>query len=373
MTGTASDAQTTVTVINSGVATSLFTVTTTDTASTQTLLFTESTTTTASTQTDITTTTTTTTVPTTDVSLAPAVTSTKTLYQVRQLKARSRPTDVPEVPKYASGACNANFAKYAKACACAGAKVVTVTAEPSVKTVTIEAGTVTSIYSTYSSTETSTDLATATTSTTLTSVISVTDTVTSTTTETASSTTVISETSTPTTIVTLICKPPGSVFHATVVQSNDGTTRYFNNPGGMTPAWQIGFMPTSNAESLTMVNSHSWVLNSYGYLEGFVPPAGGAEVAVPYLDLSVAAPATVQINAKPKSVVEAAVRAGTYARVSGCISAETNALTLSIEGRNNIFNCGNGLWMSSGDASDAHPGYNCVRLFPTAFARTLYL
>ena len=365
--GTASPIQTTVTVVNSGVATSLYTVTATTTASTETLLFTESATTTASTLTDVATTTTTITVPSTEVSFAPEVTSTKTVYQ-QEVTARSLQTDVPEVPRYASGACDADFFKYAKACACAGVKVITVTAESSVKTVTIEAGTVTSIYSTYFSTETSANLATVTTSTTLTTVISVTDTVTSTTTETASSTIVVSETVTPpTSVVTLTCKPPGSQFHARVIQSDDGSTRHLNDVYGY-PAWQIGFLPGSSPNSMT--DSNSWVISSSGYLEGALPITNGGEVDVPYVDVSVAVPTTVQMRSKPKGEVEAAVLAGTYVRVKACINAETNELTLSVEGRHNIFNCLNILYMSMGDASELPGGYKCVRLFPVAIPRT---
>jgi hypothetical protein len=168
------------------------------------------------------------------------------------------------VPKYASGACDADFARYSKACACAGVKVVTSTAEASVKTVTIEAGTGTSIDSIYSSTETSTDLETATTSTTLTTVISVTDTVMSTTTETASSTTVISETVTPTSVVTLTYKPPGSLFHARVAQSNDGTTRYMNNVAGVIPAWQTGLSPGSSSVTQTNPQTDEFTLSVAG-------------------------------------------------------------------------------------------------------------
>lgn len=373
VTGTTNDVQTTVTVVNSGVATSINTVTTTTTASTQTLLFTESTTTTASTQTDVATTTTTVIVPSTDVSFAPGVTSTKTIYMMEPITPRSLQTDVPEVPKYASAACHANFAKYAKACACAGAKVVTVTAAPPVKTVTVEAGTVTSVYSTFSSTETSTDLATATTSTTLTTVVSVTDTITSTVTETASSTTVISETSTPTSIVTVTCKAPGFVFHANVVQSNDGSIRYLNSANNNLPAWQIGLRPTSPLESLVMLNAHSWVFDAQGYLETAFTPLGSTEIAVPYVDISSTTPTSVRVTTRPKSDIEAGVRAGTYARIRGCIDALTNEITLSVAGKQNILNCGNNLYMSTGVGSELPAIYNCVRLFPTAIRRTMQL
>lgn len=373
VTGTASDVQATVTVVNSGVATSIDTVTTTATAATQTLLFTESTTTTASTQTDVATTTTTVLVPSTDVSFAPGVTTTKTIYMMEPIVPRSLQTDVPEVPKYASAACHANFAKYAKACVCAGAKVVTVTAAPPVKTVTVEAGTVTSVYSTFSSTETSTDLATATTSTTLTTVVSVTDTVTSTVTETASSTTVISETSTPTSIVTVTCKAPGFIFHAKVVQSNDGLTRYLNSVNGILPGWQIGLRPTSPLESLAMLNSHSWVFDSQGYLETAFTPVGSTEIVVPYVDISSIVPTSVRVTTRPKSEIEAGVRAGTYARIRGCIDAQTNEITLSLAGKENILSCGNNLYMSTGVGSELPAIYNCVRVFPTAIRRTMQI
>ncbi|KAK1772238.1 hypothetical protein QBC33DRAFT_553690 [Phialemonium atrogriseum] len=353
VTPSASTLTQTVTDVESAVATALLTKATTETASTETLLFTETTTITASTETDIISETTTVPVTTTDVQLAAGVTSTSTVYLVN-LKARQ--TGSP-LPGYASGVCP-DWDKYVEACKCAGVVPITVTATAATETVTVTADSaVTSTMSTLSSTQTDTVSVTATTSSTQTDTISLTETVTTTETTTASSTTTVLTTSTPTTVVPLTCKPQGLNFRVSS-PLNDGTTRWMNVINKATIAWQT----FSSGSTGTDLYSSTWVLDSNGYLGLANAIAPDTSVLVAYVDLSKTG-ASVAVQAKPKPDVEAAVAAGTFGRVTGCVNAATSEVTLSANGRSNILTCGNGLYLSTGNGVDIRS--DCVQLFPT--------
>ncbi|KAH8904627.1 hypothetical protein BR93DRAFT_930086 [Coniochaeta sp. PMI_546] len=375
----------TATAIKNGVATALFTETDTETVSTEVLLYTESTTVTASTETDILTESTTVTastktdiltqtatvpVTTTAVQTAAAVTSTSTVYQVA---AKARRSASANLPVYASTVCP-SWDKYVSACKCAGAVATTITVPAPAVTVTVPAGsTVTSVVSTLSSTETDIVSAVATVSSTESDISSVTATTLSTETDSilltatvsttqidiVSSTSIASQTSTPTTVVTLTCKPPGTAFQVTSPYT-DGTTRFMNVISSGPVAWQTTSIPVGTGGASTY--SYTWTLDSNGYLELAHLVGTGTTISVPYIDLSVTT-SSVSITTKPKAVVEAAVAAGTYARLKGCVNAATNEVTISGAGRSNILLCGNLFYLSSGTGSDV--SFPCTRLFPT--------
>jgi hypothetical protein len=339
-----------VTVVESAVATELFTETTTETASTETLLFTDATTITATTQTDLVTATTTIIVTTTEVQLAPTFTITSTNYQ-SYLKARQTGSPLPD---YVEGACP-DWDKYVAACKCAGVEASTVTATAATETVTVTADTaITSTVSTVSITQTDTISATTTTSSTQINTDSHTETVTATVTTASFSTTTVSVTSTPTVVVPLDCKPKGQTFRASS-PLNDGTTRWMNVVNQAMVAWQI----FPGAVLPQYLASSTWVLDSNGYLE--LPNAGSVALAA-YVDLSKTGP-SVQVVTAAKAVVDAAVAAGTWARVRGCVNSDTNELTMTANERSNILTCGNALFMSTGNGGDIQLG--CVQLFPT--------
>jgi len=350
----------TATAVESAITTSLSYETTTETDSTETVLSTEFSTIT-STETGIVSSTTT--VPiteTTTETLAPVYT---TIFSyaiagpTRKVKARKDGTLGElegEVPAYAFDVCGGDFQKYAKACGCAGVEVVTVTAKAEVVTVTVPGSTVTDVYSTYLSTETSTDLVTATTSSTVTDITSVTDTVTSTTIVVASSTAIVAEQSTPTSVTAISCKAKGSRFWATVLQTNDGSTRYLTHPGF--PAWQM-----SDSNFLTNAGDVVvWLVSAGGWLEN----AAGLAA---YIETSEAATdALVRVWTKPKAEVDAGVTTGIYARIAACVT-QTNQVLVSGLGRENMFNCGNAFYISS-DHAESQGSY-CVQLFPTTIDR----
>lgn len=375
----------TTTAVASIVATALFTETKVETVSTQLLLYTESTTITASTETDILTQTTsltastetdilaeTVTVPVTATAIqtAPAVTSTFTMYQIAFKARRSASSNLPE---YASTVCP-SWNKYVSACKCAGAVATTITVPAPAVTVTVPAGSAaTSVVSTISITETDVASATATVSSTEVDVSSVTltasstviatialtATVSTTQTNTVSTTSTASQTSTPTTVVTLACKQPGSSFRVSSPYK-DGTTRFMNvvSSNGMV-AWQ-----TVSGTTGPTTYSYTWTLDSSGYLELANPVGTATTIAVPYIDLSAAKGSSVAIVTKPKAVVEAAVAAGTYVRLKGCVNVATGEVTITGAGRANILTCGNGFYLSNGNGSDIRS--DCTQFFPTA-------
>lgn len=348
----------------------LYTESTTITASTETDILTQTTSLTASTETDVITETSTVPVTTTAIQTAPAVTSTSTVYQMAFKARRSASSNLPA---YASTVCP-SWNKYVSACKCAGAVATTITVPAAAVTVTVPAGSaVTSVVSTISITETNVALATAAASSTETDVSSVTVTISSraidtiaftatvstTQIDTVSATSTAFQTSTPTTIVTLTCKQPGTSFRVSSPYK-DGTTRFMNvvSSNGMV-AWQT----VSGATGPTTY-SYTWTLDSNGYLELANPVGTATTVAVPYIDLSAAKTSSVAILTKPKAVVEAAVAAGTYVRLKGCVNAATGEVTISGAGRANILTCGNGFYLSNGNGLDVRP--DCTQFFPTA-------
>ncbi|OIW26859.1 hypothetical protein CONLIGDRAFT_646994 [Coniochaeta ligniaria NRRL 30616] len=389
------DVLTETTTFTASTETDVLTESTTITASTETDVLTETTSATASTETDVVTELTTVPVTATAVQTAPAVTSTSTVYQ---FVAKARRSVASDVPAYASTVCP-SWDMYISACKCAGAVATTITVPAPAVTVTVPAGSaVTSVVSTLSSTETDILLATATASSTETDIASVTATSSSTeidvisvtatsssteidvisvtastsSTETdiiqltatvsttqidiVSSTSTASATSTPTTVVMLTCKQPGSFFRVSSSYT-DGTTRYMNvvSSANMV-AWQTVSAPSATGSTYT------WTLDSNGYLQLAYPIGTATQVAVPYIDLSVKT-SSVQIKTQSKSVVDAAVAAGTYARLKGCVNAATNEVTITGSGRSNILTCGNAFYLSTGTGSDIRS--DCVQFFPT--------
>ncbi|KAK4643804.1 hypothetical protein QC761_404980 [Podospora bellae-mahoneyi] len=339
----------TLTVIESAVETALFTETSTETASTETVLFTETTTITAATQTSIVLETTTVPVTTTVVESASAVTTTAFVYQ-QQMTARDVASSLPE---YVTDVC-ADWEKYVKACSCVGIEPSTVTAAAATETVTVTAGdAITTTVATLSTTQTDVITVTETISATATDIVSATELATVTDTVTASETTTVLTTSTPTSVVSLTCKPTGTVFLASVSPFWDGSTRWMNVVNSNIVAWQsfAGGRPSST--SYTAI----WTTDSNGYL-GLKYTTGNTETLEAYVSKSSTGP-SVQVSVRTKSVVEAAVAAGTHERVKACIDPVTNEVYMSGRGKMNILECGNGLYLSSGTTgsdirSDCH-------------------
>jgi hypothetical protein len=129
----------------------------------------------------------------------------------------------------------------------------------------------------------------------------------------------------------------------------------------MNVAWQTGVQPGTTGPS---TYSYTWTLDSNGYLELANKIGAATSVLAPYVDLTAAQAPSMQIRTQPRTVVEAAVAAGTYARLSGCVNAATNEVYLSGAGRSNILLCGNTFFLSNGTGSDQR--VPCTRLFPTA-------
>ncbi|KAK4201151.1 hypothetical protein QBC40DRAFT_324916 [Triangularia verruculosa] len=328
----------TLTVVESAVETALFTETLTETAATETVLFTQTTTTTAATQTDVILETMTVPVTTIVVESATPVTTTSFVYRA-QMTAR----DVaPELPEYATAVC-ADWDKYLKACSCVGVESLTVTASAVTETITVTAGdAITTTVATLSSTQTDVVTVTETTSATVTDIVSVTESATVTDTVTASEATTVRTTETPTIVVPLTCKPTGSVFRASVSPFHDGSTRWMNVVNNNIVAWQSFAGGSPSATSYTAI----WTIDSNGYLE-LKNPTGNVEVLAAYMSKSATGP-SAQVVVRTKSVVEAAVAAGTHERVKVCINPTNNEVIMSALGRSNMLECGNGLYLSRG-------------------------
>lgn len=374
----------TVTLVQSAIDTVFFTETTTEIASTETRILTETTTVTAATETDFLTEIVTVPYTTTLVSLLPEVTSTATIYQdpmltMKKLKARDTLTQISEadplptleaststndaLPTYATLECR-DWAQYSKACKCVGVTATTITASsPStpVETVTVTASDAfTTVISTLSSTSTDIISLTETVSDVETTIIGATDLVTATTTLiTSAAVETVLATSTPVSVVPLTCKPRQMPFRAST-PFPDGSTRWMNSVSNTIIAWQ-SFAPGTSGPGLY---SSTWQLDaSGGWLEHVNVLPGQTQVFAAYVDAT-ATKATVQVLVKPKSEVEAGVSDGRWARVKGCVNAQTGALSLSIKGRQNTLSCGNGLYVSSGDGKDVRS--DCLTLSPIA-------
>ncbi|KAK4174794.1 hypothetical protein QBC36DRAFT_302520 [Triangularia setosa] len=312
----------TLTMIESAMETALFTETSTEIASTETVLFTEATTVTAATQTNVILETTTAPITTTVVESAVPVTTTSFVYQV-QVTARDVASDLPD---YVTAVC-ADWDNDA----------------------------ITTTVATLSSTQTDIVTVTETTFSTAPDIVSLTECATVTDIATASETTTVFATSTPTVVAPLTCKPAGTVFRASVSPFYDGSSRWMNVVNNNIIAWQsfgAGVAPNPTDPTST------WTLDSNGHLVLKYVTAGQTEIPAAFMDKSKTG-ATVQVSMRPKTIVEAAVAAGTYVRVKACIHPITNEVILSGMGRTNMIECGNGLYLSTGTTgtdirSDCH-------------------
>lgn len=386
----------TVTLVQSAVETVLFTETTREIASTETRILTETTTVTAATETDFLTEIVTVPYTTTVVSLLPEVTSTATNYQdpiltMKKLKARDTLTQIseadplptsseasslptssevepstsdtlPALPTYASLVC-ADWAKYSKACKCVGVTATTVTASAAsapIETVTVTASdALTTVVSTLSSTYTDIISLTETVSDVETTTIGATDLITATATLTTSAAVeTVLATSTPVSVVPLTCKPRQVPFRAST-PFPDGSTRWMNSVSNTIVAWQ-SFAPGTSGAGLY---SSTWQVDAGGWLEHVNVLPGQTQVLAMYVDAT-RTQATSQVLVRPRSDVEQGVNDGRWARVKGCVNAQTGVLTLSVKGRQNVLSCGNGLYVSSGDGKDVRT--DCLTLSPVA-------
>ncbi|KAK4224089.1 hypothetical protein QBC38DRAFT_486253 [Podospora fimiseda] len=331
----------TLTVVESAIETILFTEILTETAAIETLLFTDVTTVTASTQTNIVSETVT--VPvhvtTTIVESATPVITTAFVYPNSQTLVARQVDSTSSIPEYVTQVC-ADWEKYIKACGCAGIKPAIITASLLTETITVTASN--AITTTLSSTQTDTVTVTETTSATTTNIDSVIETTTTTETLTASQTTTISTTSTPTSIVSVQCQSPGISFRAST-PFWDGSTRWMNVVNSNIVAWQsfANGVPVVNAPTAT------WVMDNDGYLELRNIIAGQSEVLVAVM-ATASTGESAQVIVRGKSIANAQIAAGTHVRVKACVTAEGNELRIQARGKNNVLECGNGLYLSSG-------------------------
>ncbi|KAK3485467.1 uncharacterized protein B0T23DRAFT_367577 [Neurospora hispaniola] len=343
----------------------LFTETTTETALTETLFYTETVTSTGPVQTDTVTRTLTQTLTTTSTELAPGVTSTATYYlaepTVFKVKARRTVVAAPStLPEYASADC-ADWTKYVKACKCVGVELATVTAtvsaavETEIVTVTVPGEEVTvTVPMTVSSTQTAIVSATATDASTVTETVTdVPDSVTITETVSATSTVTVTTTSTPSTVVPLTCQPTGYNFLV--------STPYTSATSGVKSLWLwgvsnqvlwVGYGGTGVPSQLAA----SWTLDSNGSVQW------RGTNSILYVSTGSSA-ASVQVKLGDRNSVDAGVAAGSMARIKGCVDANTGQITVSADGRHNLVQCGSGIFISSGNGSDA--GSSCVQATPT--------
>jgi hypothetical protein len=350
----------TATVIQSAVETALFTETTTEIASTETLFYTETTTITASTQTNTVGETVTVPYTTTVFATAAPVTTTSYIYETFVKARQAAETTLPE---YATAFCD-DWNMYAKACKCAGVEPTTVTAEPATTTVTVPADdAITTTVGTVSSTQTNTVYATVTTSVTATNAAMVTETITITEAATQFLASTVQATQTPSVIIPLACRPTGEPWRASNPVA-DGSTRWMNAISGSgIIAWQ-SFSSIPAAGSVGAQTS-VWTVNN-GFLEHRYIVGSDNQVMVAYMETTATA-ATVRVQLKSRSAVEAGVAAGTMEKVRACVGAGDNKLRLTSRGRSNILTCGNALMLSTtADGKDYRS--DCELLNPSVSA-----
>ncbi|KAM7220282.1 hypothetical protein V8F06_004248 [Rhypophila decipiens] len=279
------------------------------------------------------------------------------------LKVRQEEAD-PTIPPYAVSACQ-SFAKYKRACSCAGVTATTVvaaSAEPTTITVT-ETGS--AVLSTLISaapvvTETVTVPVVDTITDTTTEVDLLTATIASTTTTTVSLTSTISTTSTQTASVCLKGALLGA-FKANATQYSSTPLNIYANllnglTGGIT--WQAALSSTS----ASVQNKYIWTLDEEGRLNVAynVPPYTYKYYA--YMSTASSGSNWPQVNTEAS--VRSQVNAGqavTY--ITGCVDSVTGELTLNAAGRTQIMWCGQQLWMSSNLGTDINRGV-CVQMFP---------
>ncbi|KAK4215481.1 hypothetical protein QBC37DRAFT_458698 [Rhypophila decipiens] len=258
-----------------------------------------------------------------------------------------------------------SFAKYKRACSCAGVTATTVVAasvEPTTITVT-ETGS--AVLSTLLSaapvvTETVTVPVVDTITDTTTEVDLLTATIASTTTTTVSLTSTVSTTSTQTASVCLKGALLGA-FKANATQYGSSSLNIYANllnglTGGIT--WQAA----SSSTSASFQNKYIWALDEEGRLNVAynVPPYTYKYYA--YMSTASSGSNWPQVNTETS--VRSQVNAGqavTY--ITGCVDSVTGELTLNAAGRTQILWCGQQLWMSSNLGTDINRGV-CVQMFP---------
>ncbi|KAK8017405.1 hypothetical protein PG993_013731 [Apiospora rasikravindrae] len=367
---------TTETATQTGTDTALFTETVTETASTETLLFTTDATVTAATHTNTVAETVTVPATSTDLTTAPAATTTSFVYpddDIFTLKRRLATVTslaasaASALPDYLSAVCP-SWDKYTSACRCAGVEPVTVTAVlGAAPTVTVTAST-TVVGSTLSSTDVETASATATTEVTLTETVTETPTPSTTTqVNTATSTVLTQATETPSAIVVpRDCQATGNVFRGKTnsLSSPSGDAQYMFENSNM-----ISFHEGSSMTA-GQLQRGQWVLDSRGYLQLATPLPGAGQVLAAYVDGDSARGAddTVEILMKPVGEVNFLADAiGAVAHVQGCISPTTGEITLreTIAARSNILLCGLEMVLSRGDGRDILPD-GCTPITMTA-------
>ncbi|KAJ4342791.1 hypothetical protein N0V85_009840, partial [Neurospora sp. IMI 360204] len=282
---------------------------------------------------------------------------------VLKVKARRTVVTAPStLPEYASADC-ADWTKYVKACKCVGVELATVTAtvsaavETEIVTVTVPGEEVTvTVPMTVSSTQTAIVSATATDASTVTETVTdVPDSVTITETVSATSTVTVTTTSTPSTVVPLTCQPTGYNFQVSTPTTSVGT--------GVNSLWLYGFGNTVlwvgySGTGAPSQSSTVWTLDSNGSVQ-----VRGTN-SILYVSAGSSA-ASVQVKMGDRNSVDAGVAAGSMARIKGCVDANTGRFTVSVDGRHNLVQCGSGIFISSGNGSDA--GSTCVQATPTVF------
>ncbi|KAK8066907.1 hypothetical protein PG997_013654 [Apiospora hydei] len=364
---------TTETATQTGVDTALFTETVTETAATETLLFTTDATVTAATQTNTVDETVTVLVTSTDLQTAPTPTTTTLVYSkddptIFRKKRLATVTSlagsvVSALPDYVSAVCP-SWDKYTSACRCAGVEPVTVTVAAGAAPTVTETVSTSVVGSTLSRTDVETAPATATTEATRTETVTETPTP-STATEvtTATSTTVAQATATPSAVVVpQNCRPTGPWFRGQTysLSTQSEGPKYMYTVDTSSDSSSISWAQFSTIPSGPEYQSQQWVLDDQGQLQQFNPAAGASEVQVAYVDGGLAqGPAdTVPVAMMKLNGAQFLTFIGAIARVQGCVSPGTNALTLRdmIGARSNILQCGTAMVLSRGDGSDFYPG-----------------
>ncbi|KAG7284769.1 hypothetical protein NEMBOFW57_009381 [Staphylotrichum longicolle] len=348
----------TITAIVSAVDTVTVTTSTTATVATSTILFTETTTTTASTATNTVLQTSTVFTTLTSTETAPPIVTTTTIYgSVLEVKKMARDVDVVArgnnpygIPDYAWPACQ-DWDHYVDACKCFGINPITITKQPTAKTVTVTASNaITTTVSTLTTTTTNTVPVTATTSATFTAVVEVIASATITQTVTVTSTAIVTTTTAPTVTSTQGCKPTGVPFR--IKPQIEGAEFVLADLGDGTVVW-VNF--GSGADDPQNVALTTFVLNENGFLETFANTASGIGIDTNLSETS------ERFFAFSEPAIDNPAMG--YVRIKGCIDPITSIISLSADGRSNILSCSFGIpYLSSGDGTDV--ASRCDLLFP---------
>ncbi|KAK7965906.1 uncharacterized protein PG986_000183 [Apiospora aurea] len=180
---------------------------------------------------------------------------------------------------------------------------------------------------------------------------------------TATSTTVAHATATPSAVVVpQNCRPVGPWFRGqsySLSTQSEGP-KYMYTVDTSSDSSSVSWAQFSTIQSGPEYQSQQWVLDAHGQLQQFNPTAGASEVQVAYVDGALAqGPAdTVPVAMMKLNSAQFLTFIGAIARVQGCVSPDTNALTLRdmIGARSNILQCGTAMVLSRGDGSDFYPG-----------------